>query len=118
MTGSGLFIYRRLASPLHAARAGAGACWVLALTAAAVLLFNPLALLSLLALTAGSSLLPLGTFNLVSNLAIAVFKAALVLYFFMRIGKSRPIVRIAAAAGIVWLALLCALALSDVLFRT
>ena len=48
MTGSGLFIYRRLASPLHAARAGAGACWVLALTAAAVLLYNPLALLALL----------------------------------------------------------------------
>ena len=77
-----------------------------------------LALLSLLALTAGSSLLPLGRFNLVSNLAIAVAKAALVLYFFMRIGKSRPIVRVAAAAGIVWLALLCGLALSDVLFRT
>src|SRR5437870_10755690 len=48
MSVSGLFIYRRLASPLHAARAGAGACWVLALTAAAVLLYNPLALLSLL----------------------------------------------------------------------
>ena len=48
MTGSGLFIYRRHASPMHAARAGAGACWVLALTAAAVLLYNPLALLSLL----------------------------------------------------------------------
>jgi len=77
-----------------------------------------LALLALLALTAGSSLLPLGRFNLVSNLAIAVAKAALVLYFFMRIGKSRPIVRIAAAAGIVWLALLCGLALSDVLFRS
>src|SRR5947209_13144686 len=48
MTSSGLFIYRHLASPLHAARAGAGACWVLALTAAAVLLYNPLALLALL----------------------------------------------------------------------
>src|SRR5207248_7350502 len=48
MSGSGLFISRRLPSPLHVARAGAGACWVLALTAAAVLLFNPLALLSLL----------------------------------------------------------------------
>jgi energy-coupling factor transport system permease protein len=49
MSGPSLFIYRRLASPLHAARAGVAACWVLALTAAAVLLFNPLALLSLLA---------------------------------------------------------------------
>ena len=48
MTGSGLFIYRRHASPMHAARAGAGACWMLALTAAAVLLYNPVALLSLL----------------------------------------------------------------------
>ncbi|TMI03232.1 MAG: oxidase [Betaproteobacteria bacterium] len=76
------------------------------------------ALLALLASSAGSALLPLGMFNLVSNFAIAIFKAALVLYFFMRIGKSRPIVRVAAAAGIVWLALLCGLALSDVLFRT
>ena len=41
------FFYRRLASPLHAARAGVGAMWALALTAAALLLFHPLILLAL-----------------------------------------------------------------------
>jgi len=39
-----LLFYRRLASPLHATRAGVGAVWALALTAAALILFNPLAL--------------------------------------------------------------------------
>jgi energy-coupling factor transport system permease protein len=42
------FFYRRLASPLHAARAGVGALWTLALTAAALVLFHPLVLLALL----------------------------------------------------------------------
>jgi energy-coupling factor transport system permease protein len=41
------FFYRRLASPLHAARAGVGAVWALALTTAALLLFHPLVLLAL-----------------------------------------------------------------------
>jgi len=72
---------------------------------------------ALLALSAGSSLLPLGVFNLVSNFAIAAIKIALVLWFFMRIGRSMPIVRLAALAGVVWLALLFGLALSDVLAR-
>ncbi|HEY7962192.1 MAG TPA: energy-coupling factor transporter transmembrane component T [Solirubrobacteraceae bacterium] len=39
--------YRRLASPLHAARAGIGALWVASLCAAALLLYNPLALAAL-----------------------------------------------------------------------
>src|SRR5439155_11993525 len=51
-----------------------------------------IALLILLGLSAGSSLLPLGTFNLVSNFAIAALKAALVVVIFMRITRSAPIV--------------------------
>ncbi len=39
-----LLFYRRLASPLHATRAGVGAIWALALTAAALILYNPLPL--------------------------------------------------------------------------
>jgi energy-coupling factor transport system permease protein len=42
------FFYRRLASPLHATRAGVGALWAAALSASALVLFHPLALLSLL----------------------------------------------------------------------
>ena len=76
-----------------------------------------IALLILLSLSAGSSLLPLGTFNLVSNFAIAVLKAGLVVVIFMRIRRSSPVVHIFAAAGLVWLALLIGLSLSDFLAR-
>jgi energy-coupling factor transport system permease protein len=44
MRNTGLLFYRRLASPLHATRAGVGAVWAAALTAAALILYNPLAL--------------------------------------------------------------------------
>jgi energy-coupling factor transport system permease protein len=43
------FFYRRLASPLHATRAGVSALWAAALTAAVLVLFHPLALLALAA---------------------------------------------------------------------
>jgi len=46
-TGTQPFFYRRLSSPLHAARAGVGAVWALALTVAALVLFDPLVLLAL-----------------------------------------------------------------------
>ena len=47
-------IYRRLASPLHAARAGAGAAWCLSLAVAALALPHPLALgAAALAIVAG-----------------------------------------------------------------
>jgi energy-coupling factor transport system permease protein len=42
-----LFVYRPRASPLHAARAGVGALWALALTAAVLVLYHPLALSAL-----------------------------------------------------------------------
>lgn len=48
------FFYRRLASPLHAARAGVGAMWALALSAAALLLFHPLLLLALMLAVLGA----------------------------------------------------------------
>jgi energy-coupling factor transport system permease protein len=50
-----LLLYRPLASPLHATRAGVAALWALALTAAALLLYHPVALaaLALAVLAAG-----------------------------------------------------------------
>jgi len=48
MRAAALF-YRRLPSPLHAARAGVGALWAAALSAAALALYHPLVLLALLA---------------------------------------------------------------------
>jgi cytochrome c oxidase subunit 4 len=76
-----------------------------------------LALFVLLALTAGSALLPLGAFNAVSNFAIAAVKAALVVVFFMHLGRGDAAVRIAAAAGLLWLGFLVALSLVDFLAR-
>jgi len=46
--GRGLFFYVRRSSPLHAARAGVGASWALAISSAALMLSHPLALLALL----------------------------------------------------------------------
>jgi energy-coupling factor transport system permease protein len=46
--GAGLFFYRPLASPLHAARAAVSAVWALALIAVAIVLSHPLVLLALL----------------------------------------------------------------------
>jgi energy-coupling factor transport system permease protein len=43
----GLLLYRPLASPLHAARAGVAALWALALSVAALLLYHPLGLAAL-----------------------------------------------------------------------
>jgi cytochrome c oxidase subunit 4 len=75
------------------------------------------ALLVLLALSAGSALLPLGVFNEVANLGIAVIKALLVLTIFMRLKTDNPLLRLVAGAGFAWLALLIALSLADVLTR-
>jgi energy-coupling factor transport system permease protein len=44
MRSARLLFYRCLPSPLHATRAGVGALWAAALTAAALILYNPLAL--------------------------------------------------------------------------
>jgi len=48
------FFYRRLASPLHATRASVGALWIVALTEAALILYDPLALLALLLAVLGA----------------------------------------------------------------
>jgi energy-coupling factor transport system permease protein len=53
MIGTLLF-YRRIASPLHAARASVGAAWALSLTAATLILYNPLCLLALLLAVLGA----------------------------------------------------------------
>jgi cytochrome c oxidase subunit 4 len=76
-----------------------------------------LALMALLALTAGSSFVPLGTFNVVVNFTIAAIKAALVLVFFMHVARGEAAVRIAAAAGLLWLGFLFALSFVDILAR-
>ena len=75
------------------------------------------ALLVLLGLSAGSALIPMGAFNEVANLGIAAMKALLVLIFFMRLKTDSPLLRLVAATGFAWLAVLVTLSLVDLLSR-
>ncbi len=71
------------------------------------------ALVALLALTVATSFLRLGFVNLVLNLGIAIAKAAIVLIFFMRLGRESRAAQLAAGAGVLWLMLLVGLSLAD-----
>jgi cytochrome c oxidase subunit 4 len=76
-----------------------------------------LALLVLLALTIGSSYVPLGGLNTTVNLAVACAKATLVALFFMKLRASDALVRFAAGIGLVWFLILVGLSLTDFLAR-
>ncbi|WP_431854924.1 cytochrome C oxidase subunit IV family protein [Azospirillum sp.] len=75
------------------------------------------ALMALLAATLGVSFLHWGTWNGVLNLGIAVAKTALILWFYMHLRRTRPLVRLAGATAPLWLAILFGLALSDYVTR-
>jgi cytochrome c oxidase subunit IV len=78
---------------------------------------NGTALLGLLALTITAAYLNLGPFNTVVAMVIAALKAALIALFFMHLRYSKPLMWIFAGAGIFWLGIMFALALSDYLTR-
>jgi cytochrome c oxidase subunit 4 len=77
-----------------------------------------LALMVLLAATTASAFVPLGSFNLVVSLGIAVTKALIVLLFFMELRGSPALVRSFAAAGFFWLLIMIALTGADYWHRT
>jgi len=70
-------------------------------------------LLGLLALTCGSAFVPLGSWNVVINYAVALAKTLLVMIFFMHLRRGSAVVRLASATGLVFLALLAGLTLLD-----
>lgn len=76
-----------------------------------------IALLVLLAITCGTSFIPMGRLNLAVNLAVAAMKAGLVLVFFMRLRKEDPLIRLVAGVGVVWLAILVGLSATDFAVR-
>ena len=76
-----------------------------------------IALMVLLALTLGSSFVPLHGFNTTVNVAIALVKATLVAGVFMRLRTSSALVRLAALAGVMWLLILIGLSFTDLLIR-
>ncbi|HEX9029500.1 MAG TPA: cytochrome C oxidase subunit IV family protein [Anaerolineales bacterium] len=76
-----------------------------------------LGLLVLLASTIGAAYLNLGPFNAVIALGIAVLKALLVLLFFMGLRRSPLLSKVFIGFGLIWLAILIGLTLTDYLTR-
>jgi cytochrome c oxidase subunit 4 len=76
-----------------------------------------LALLGLLALTVITAYQPLGAFNTVVALTIALTKAAIVAAVFMELRRNDGLIIAFASAGFFWLAVLFWLALIDFLTR-
>lgn len=77
-----------------------------------------LALMGLLAATLASSYIPMGSWNTVVNMGISCAKALVIALFFMHLRQAGPLLRIAALAGLIWLALLFGLSATDFATRT
>jgi cytochrome c oxidase subunit IV len=70
-------------------------------------------LMLLLGATVFVAEMDVGAWNLPLALSIATAKALLILYVFMHVGDSKPLIWLFAAAGFFWLAVLMVLTLSD-----
>jgi len=71
------------------------------------------ALVALLLLTVGTAYLHLGRLNFVVAMLIAFAKATLIVLVFMHIKWGSRLLRLAALAGIIWLAILLVQTLTD-----
>jgi cytochrome c oxidase subunit IV len=70
------------------------------------------------ALTVGIAFIDLGPFNAVAALTIAMFKATLVVLFFMHVQYGRRLTWAVVVGSIYWLGILLTLTLSDYLTRS
>jgi cytochrome c oxidase subunit 4 len=77
-----------------------------------------LGLMLLLALTCASAYVPMGEWNTAVNMGISCAKALLIALFFMQLRHAGALVRVAALAGVIWLALLFGISWSDFGTRT
>jgi cytochrome c oxidase subunit 4 len=75
------------------------------------------ALMALLGLTLALAYVPMGVLTTVGGLLIAVVKAGLVVALFMELASSRPLIRLVALAGVIFLSVLFALTFADLLPR-
>jgi cytochrome c oxidase subunit IV len=75
------------------------------------------ALAVLLVLTVAVAQVHLGILNTPIAMAIGLAKAVLIVLFFMHVRYAPPLVRIFAAGGFLWLAIMFVLTFSDVLTR-
>lgn len=76
-----------------------------------------LVLLALFAVSLGSAYVPLGAGNVTVNLLIAAAMIAVLATFLMELRHAQSIIRIAAAAGLFWIAFMFALTFTDYLSR-
>ena len=75
------------------------------------------ALMALLLLSLVGAYIPMGRITTASGIVIAIAKSMLVVLLFMELASARPLIRLAAMAGLVFLAAMFALTLSDILAR-
>lgn len=75
------------------------------------------ALMALLLLSLVAAYIPMGRITTASGIVIAIAKSMLVVLLFMELASARPLIRLAAMAGLVFLAAMFALTLSDILAR-
>jgi cytochrome c oxidase subunit 4 len=76
-----------------------------------------LALVVLAAFGLGSAYLPLGAGNVAINLAVAAAMIAVLATFLMDLRNSTVLIRIVAAAGLLWIVIMFALTFADYLSR-
>ena len=74
-------------------------------------------LMFLTAVTVWASYVDLGSMNIVVALAIAIFKATLVILYFMHLRHSERLTWVMVAVGVTWLGFMIGLTLSDILTR-
>jgi cytochrome c oxidase subunit 4 len=75
------------------------------------------ALLALLLLSLGIAYVPMGRITMAAGIVIAAAKSTLVVLLFMELAQSRPLIRVVAISGLVFLIAMFALTLADVLAR-
>src|SRR6059036_600867 len=75
------------------------------------------ALMACTAITVAIAFVDLGPMNIVAAMAIAVFKATLVVLFFMHVRYSTRLTWAVVLGSVFWLAILLALTMSDYLTR-
>src|SRR6187549_3814379 len=72
-----------------------------------------LALMVLTAVTVGAAFVDLGQFNFLVAMIIAVFKASLVVWFFMHVKYQSSLTKLTVATGLFFLAILLGMMLID-----
>jgi cytochrome c oxidase subunit 4 len=75
-------------------------------------------LLGLLLLSLFLAYIPMGAVTVASGIAVAIVKSTLVMLFFMELTRSRALIRLAAIAGLIFVAVMFLLTFADVLTRT